>query len=138
MGAITAKDTRVVGAQWDFAPIADIATHPAWARVYEVRHGGRMGLRTRTVRDRHGRECAWVRQTFGEDPYLTSEMVSSIIKGMQGFPADLKNPAKVAACMKVRAVRACPSRPWAPMPGTDGLCVVCVCVCVRGQQHFIG
>ena len=36
MGAITAKDTRVIGASWNFAPIADIATHPAWARVYEV------------------------------------------------------------------------------------------------------
>jgi len=36
MGAITAKDTRVVGAAWNFAPILDIATHPAWARVYEV------------------------------------------------------------------------------------------------------
>ena len=36
MGAITAKDTRAVGATWTFAPILDIATHPAWSRVFEV------------------------------------------------------------------------------------------------------
>jgi len=68
-------------------------------------------------------------QTFGEDPYVASEMGSAIIRGagqvrrnaagqrqanapklwpviayhtgMQGFPANLADPSKVAACMKV-------------------------------------
>lgn len=39
-------------------------------------------------------------ETFGEDPYLASEMGAAIIKGMQGSPVDLKNPLRVAATMK--------------------------------------
>ena len=85
MGAITAKDTRAVGAPWTFAPILDLATHPAWPRMYE---------------------------TFGEDPYLVSEMGVAIIKGYQGFPADLTNPTKVAACMKVRNSNADQGATW--------------------------
>lgn len=56
MGAITAKDTRAVGIPWTFSPILGIATQPLWARVYE---------------------------TFGEDPYLASEMGVAIINGYQ-------------------------------------------------------
>ena len=36
MGAITAKDSRLVGMPWVFAPILDLCTEPRWARVYEV------------------------------------------------------------------------------------------------------
>ena len=56
MGAITAKDTRAVGIPWTFSPILGIATQPLWARVYE---------------------------TFGEDPYLASQMGIAVIQGYQ-------------------------------------------------------
>jgi len=59
---------------WLFSPILDLATEPRWARFYE---------------------------TFGEDPYVVSELGAAIIKGMQGgFPANLSDPTKGAACMK--------------------------------------
>lgn len=73
MGAITAKDTRVVGIPWTFAPILDLATNPRFPRVYE---------------------------SFGEDPYTCGELGAALIKGYQGYPANLSNPTKVAACMK--------------------------------------
>ena len=37
MGAITAKDSRLVGMPWVFSPILDLCTEPRWARVYEVK-----------------------------------------------------------------------------------------------------
>ncbi|KAF9411838.1 hypothetical protein BGZ94_001217 [Podila epigama] len=70
-GRITAKDTRAAGIPWVFAPILDVAVHKLWPRVYE---------------------------TFGEDPYLVSQMGSSIIKGLQGNYK--KDRTRVAACMK--------------------------------------
>eukprot|EP01137_Pigoraptor_chileana_P005602 Opistho-2@48886 len=73
MGAVTAKDTRAVGIPWAFAPILGIAVQPAWPRVYE---------------------------TFGEDPFLASEMGVAIINGMQGNPTNISDPSKVAACAK--------------------------------------
>ena len=73
MGAITAKDTRVIGSTWTFSPILDLATEPRWARVYE---------------------------TFGEDPYLVAELGAAIIRGYQGDPINLRDNTKVAACMK--------------------------------------
>ena len=57
MGAITAKDTRAAGIAWCFAPILDIAVNTAWARVFE---------------------------TFGECPYVASEMGGALIRGLQG------------------------------------------------------
>eukprot|EP00238_Polyblepharides_amylifera_P011923 CAMPEP_0196593602 /NCGR_PEP_ID=MMETSP1081-20130531/76062_1 /TAXON_ID=36882 /ORGANISM="Pyramimonas amylifera, Strain CCMP720" /LENGTH=167 /DNA_ID=CAMNT_0041917629 /DNA_START=197 /DNA_END=696 /DNA_ORIENTATION=+ len=43
MGQVTAKDTRLAGMHWAFAPILGIATQALWPRVFE---------------------------TFGEDPHL--------------------------------------------------------------------
>eukprot|EP00160_Parvularia_atlantis_P014335 Unigene349_Nuclearia_a/m.1214 Unigene349_Nuclearia_a/g.1214 ORF Unigene349_Nuclearia_a/g.1214 Unigene349_Nuclearia_a/m.1214 type:complete len:752 (-) Unigene349_Nuclearia_a:47-2302(-) len=73
MGHVTAIETRAAGMPWTFAPILDIAMHPAWARVYE---------------------------TFGEDPKLASVMGAAIVRGFQGFPADLRANDRVAATMK--------------------------------------
>lgn len=73
MGAVTAKDTRVVGIPWTFSPILDLATAPIWPRVFE---------------------------TFGEDPYLVSELGVAIVQGYQGENNDISDPTKVAACMK--------------------------------------
>lgn len=72
-GAVTASDTRAVGIHWAFSPILGLAVQPQWPRVFE---------------------------TFGEDPFLVSEMGAAMIKGMQGFPADLSSDLRVAACMK--------------------------------------
>ncbi|KAF9346837.1 hypothetical protein BGX26_001660 [Mortierella sp. AD094] len=70
-GRITAKDTRAAGIPWVFSPILDIAVHKLWPRVYE---------------------------TFGEDPYVASEMGSATIRGLQGNYK--KDRTRVAACMK--------------------------------------
>ncbi|KAF9938916.1 hypothetical protein BGZ67_010252 [Mortierella alpina] len=70
-GRIAAKDTRAAGIPWVFAPILDVAIHKLWPRVYE---------------------------TFGEDPFLVSQMGSAIIKGLQGNYK--KDRSRVAACMK--------------------------------------
>jgi len=72
-GHITAKDTRASGIPWIFAPILGIALQPQWPRVFE---------------------------TFGEDPYVSTELGKAIIMGMQGYPADLSNLTRAAACMK--------------------------------------
>ena len=66
----TAEEMRASGSHWTFAPNIDIARDPRWGRVGE---------------------------TFGEDPFLVSEMGRSMIIGFQGTdPATLK----VAACAK--------------------------------------
>ncbi|TMW60616.1 hypothetical protein Poli38472_000658 [Pythium oligandrum] len=66
MGEIEAKDTLAAGIPWIFSPILGIAVQPKWSRVYE---------------------------TFGEDPYLVSQMGTSIIQGIQ-------QSGQAAACMK--------------------------------------
>ncbi|PVU87742.1 hypothetical protein BB561_006196, partial [Smittium simulii] len=68
---ITAKDTRAAGVHWTFAPLADIAVQKLWPRVFE---------------------------TFGEDPFLTSEMVHYSVKGYQGNYK--KDRSRIAACVK--------------------------------------
>jgi len=73
MGAVTAKDTRIHGIPWTFSPILDLAAMPIWSRVFE---------------------------TFGEDPYLISELGVAIIQGYQGQTNNISDPTKVAACMK--------------------------------------
>ncbi|KAG0252920.1 hypothetical protein BG011_006688 [Mortierella polycephala] len=71
LGRITARDTRAAGIPWVFAPILDVAVHKLWPRVYE---------------------------TFGEDPYVVSEMGSALIRGLQGDYK--KDRTRVASCMK--------------------------------------
>lgn len=57
MGATIASELRVQGAHIGYGPILDLAREPRWSRVEE---------------------------TFGEDPYLTSEMGMAVISGFQG------------------------------------------------------
>jgi len=74
MAKVIAKEIRAQGANVGYGPIIDIARDPRWSRVEE---------------------------TFGEDPYLISEMGKSIISGFQGETAeDLKNGEHVAATLK--------------------------------------
>ncbi|KDO28171.1 hypothetical protein SPRG_06218 [Saprolegnia parasitica CBS 223.65] len=55
-GAITARDLAAAGVNWALAPGLDVAQHKRWPRVYE---------------------------TFGEDPYLTSELGVAAVNGIQ-------------------------------------------------------
>ncbi|MFS1512487.1 beta-glucosidase [Chengkuizengella sp. SCS-71B] len=71
LGASTAKSVRSTGIHWNFAPVADVGRDLRWGRFYE---------------------------TFGEDPYLVSEMVSASIIGHQG--EDISLTGKVAATAK--------------------------------------
>ena len=68
--AASAQEIRSTGNQWTFAPCIDIVQDARWGRTGE---------------------------TYGEDPYLASELVKNAIHGLQGN----KDPQKkVAACMK--------------------------------------
>ena len=58
IGKITAKEMRITGYHWTFAPNLDLARDPRWGRVNE---------------------------TFGEDTHLAGELGSAIIKGLQNF-----------------------------------------------------
>ncbi|MEZ7497142.1 beta-glucosidase BglX [Flavobacterium sp. Arc3] len=68
VAAIEASET---GIRWTFAPMIDIVRDPRWGRIAE---------------------------SCGEDPYLTSVMGISMIKGFQG--KDLSDPSSIAACAK--------------------------------------
>jgi beta-glucosidase len=70
-GAITAYEVRGSGIPWNFSPVLDLGRQPLWSRFFE---------------------------TFGEDPYLATQMGNAIVKGYQGD--DISSPDKVAACLK--------------------------------------
>ncbi|KAF0684127.1 Aste57867_23857 [Aphanomyces stellatus] len=66
MGEVEAKDSLAAGLPWLFSPILGIAMQPKWSRNYE---------------------------TFGEDPYVASQMGVAVIRGIQANN-------RSAACMK--------------------------------------
>ncbi|MBU3677630.1 MAG: glycoside hydrolase family 3 protein, partial [Chitinophagaceae bacterium] len=68
---VTAYEVRATGIPWNFSPVLDLGRQPLWSRFFE---------------------------TFGEDVYLAKTMSRSAIEGYQGN--DVRNPFKVAACMK--------------------------------------
>lgn len=70
-GAITAYEVRASAIPWNFSPVLDLGRQPLWSRFFE---------------------------TFGEDPYLVSQMGKAILKGYQGD--NFNHPEKVAACLK--------------------------------------
>jgi beta-glucosidase-like glycosyl hydrolase len=72
VGHVTARDTLAAGVPWLFSPILDLATQPAYPRVYE---------------------------TFGEDPYVVAELGIAMIEGIQSETEDPELP-RAAACMK--------------------------------------
>lgn len=71
IGRQTALEMRATGSQWAFTPNVDVARDPRWGRVGE---------------------------TFGEDPYLVTQMGVAMIRGMQ--TDDFAGPDKVIACAK--------------------------------------
>ncbi len=70
-GEVTAYETRASGIPWNFSPVLDLGRQPLWSRHFE---------------------------TFGEDPYLATQMGDAIIRGYQG--TDVSAYDKVAACLK--------------------------------------
>jgi len=71
--AFTAKDARSRGARQALTPVLDVARDPRWGRVEE---------------------------TFGEDPYLVSEMGLSAVRGLQGTEKDALADDKLIASLK--------------------------------------
>ncbi|HUU27897.1 MAG TPA: glycoside hydrolase family 3 N-terminal domain-containing protein [archaeon] len=86
--AITAKETRATGMHWAFYPVLGVGRDPRWGRTGE---------------------------TFGEDPYLVSQMGMAVVKGFQG--QDLSSPDNIIACVKHFAAHSSPlgGRNIAPM-----------------------
>ena len=70
VASITAYETRAAGLPWNFSPVLDLGVNPLWPRLWE---------------------------TYGEDPYLVSQMGIQAIKGYQD---PLGSREKVAACIK--------------------------------------
>lgn len=70
--AVTAKETRMRGAQQALAPVLDVARDPRWGRVEE---------------------------TYGEDPYLVSRMGAAAVRGFQG-DGSFKDKSRVLATLK--------------------------------------
>lgn len=68
MGTIIGQETKAVGINSAMSPVIDVSRDPRWGRTYE---------------------------TFGEDPYLVSQMGVNYIQGMQG-----KKKAGVACIAK--------------------------------------
>jgi beta-glucosidase len=71
--AITSYEMRASAIPWNFSPVLDLGLDPRWPRFWE---------------------------TFGEDPYLTSEMGKQMIIGYQGKTNDVSAFDKGAACLK--------------------------------------
>jgi beta-glucosidase len=70
-GKITSYESRAASLPWNFNPNIDVAINPLWGRISE---------------------------SFGEDPYLISEMGAAYLKGSQG--ESLENPETSAVCLK--------------------------------------
>ncbi|MDX1403575.1 MAG: glycoside hydrolase family 3 N-terminal domain-containing protein [Woeseiaceae bacterium] len=66
-----AEEAAARGVNWTFAPMIDISRDARWGRIAE---------------------------SFGEDPYLTSEIGIAMVQGFQGD--DLAAPGSIAACAK--------------------------------------
>lgn len=68
---VAAREAATAGINWTFAPMIDISRDARWGRIAE---------------------------SFGEDPYLTSQLGAAMIRGFQGD--DLSDAGTVAACAK--------------------------------------
>ncbi|PAU93112.1 beta-glucosidase [Aliifodinibius salipaludis] len=71
-GRITALESAPLGHTWNFSPVLDLGQNPYWPRQYE---------------------------TFGEDPYLASELGTAYVDGYQQEPGDIA-PYGLAATAK--------------------------------------
>ena len=71
MAQFVANDVRGSGIPWNFSPVLDVGRNPMWPRFWE---------------------------TFGEDPFLVSQMGVAIVKGYQN--TNNGNVKPFAACLK--------------------------------------
>jgi beta-glucosidase len=69
-GVITAHESRAAGVPWTFSPVLDLGANPQWPRIWE---------------------------TYGEDPYLISELGVRFVKGVQ---EPLGSKEKLAVSLK--------------------------------------
>jgi beta-glucosidase len=70
---ISAYETRASFIPWTFSPVLDLGRQPMWPRIYE---------------------------TFGEDPYLGTQMGLATIQGFQGNNPTVEDKYHVLACLK--------------------------------------
>jgi beta-glucosidase len=68
---VAAREAATVGINWTFAPMIDISRDARWGRIAE---------------------------SFGEDPYLASQLGAAMVEGFQGD--DLSVAGSIAACAK--------------------------------------
>ncbi|MGB0173371.1 MAG: glycoside hydrolase family 3 protein, partial [Flavobacteriaceae bacterium] len=68
---ITSYESRAASLPWTYNPNADVSSSPLWGRIAE---------------------------SFGEDPYLVSQMTASYIQGTQG--SSLADETSTAVCVK--------------------------------------
>ncbi len=71
--AITAYETRASSIPWNFSPVLDLGPDPRFPRQWE---------------------------TFGEDPYLCTELGREMVKGFEGDDNSIHSPVHVASCIK--------------------------------------
>ncbi len=69
---VAAREMRAVGVQLALAPVVDVARDPRWGRIEE---------------------------TYGEDPYLVSQLGIAAVRGFQG-DSDVLAPGRVFATLK--------------------------------------
>jgi beta-glucosidase len=72
-GEITAYETRASNTPWVFSPLLDLGADPRSPRQWE---------------------------SFGEDPYVITEMGVQMVKGMEGDKNNISDPTKVASSIK--------------------------------------
>ncbi len=70
---ITAYETRASSIPWNFSPVLDLGPDPRFPRIWE---------------------------TYGEDPFLTSEIGKVVVKGYEGDNNNVSSPFHVASCLK--------------------------------------
>ncbi len=70
---ITAYETRASSIPWNFSPVLDLAPDPRFPRQFE---------------------------SFGEDPYLTTQLGIEMIDGYEGVHNNIGHPEHVASCLK--------------------------------------
>jgi beta-glucosidase len=70
-GRITAEEVRASGIPWNYYPVLDVGRQPLWPRLWE---------------------------TFGEDPYVATQLGAAYLAGHQG--EDMSAEGKAAVCLK--------------------------------------
>jgi beta-xylosidase len=94
--AMTAEETRARGAHQALTPVVDVARDPRWGRVEE---------------------------TFGEDPFLVTELGIAAVKGFQG-DASFKDKKRVIATLKHFAAHGQPESGMNCAPGNFSMRVL--------------